>query len=344
MVIRSATDLREIASKILRAAGAPASRAQVVADSLVESDLTGHDSHGVVRVIEYVSQIRQGRIVPQAEPAIIRETATTLLVDGRWGFGQVVAEWTIQRIVQKAADHHIAAGGIFRCGHVGRAGAYPAMAAQRGFVGLIFVNGGGMEPRVTPHGGVRPVFGTNPLAAALPVQGLPPIVLDFSTSMVASGKIRLARDRGEEVPEGWILDRAGRPSRRPEDYYAGGMLLPAAGHKGYALSLLVEVLGGLLTGAGTPVLPESGYKLGNGVFFLAVNVESFRPLAEFAAQVRQLVDLVKSVPPAEGVGEVLLPGEPEERVRARRLAEGVPLADTTWAKIAETARSVGVEV
>jgi len=169
-------------------------------------------------------------------------------------------------------------------------------------------------------------------------------VIDFSTSVVASGKIRVARDKGEEVPEGWILDREGRPTRHPEDYYDGGMLLPAAGHKGYALSLLIEVLGGLLTGAGTLILPGSGYEVGNGVFFLVINVEAFCPLVEFTARVRELGKTIKATPPVVKGGEVLLPGEPEQRIKARRLAEGIPVADVTWQAIVDAARSVGVEV
>lgn len=340
----SSPDLCEFTAKIFRAAGIPDSIAHLVADSLVEADLTGHDSHGIIRVLEYLKEIRNGRINPQAEPEIVHETATTLLVNGHWCFGQVVAGWTMERVIRKAAVHNLAAGSIYRCGHIGRAGAYPTMAATHGLISLAFVNGGGVQPRVAPFGGIRPVFGTNPLAAAVPVKGEVPIVIDFSTSVVASGKIRVARDRGQELPEGWILDREGRPTRNPQDYYDGGMLLPAAGHKGYALGLLVEVLGGLLTGAGTPVLPDSGYKVGNGVFFLALNIEAFRPLAEFTAQVNELGKAIKTNPPGMEDGEVLLPGEPEQRTKAHRLVEGIHIPDVTWQAIVEAARHLGVEL
>jgi uncharacterized oxidoreductase len=167
-------------------------------------------------------------------------------------------------------------------------------------------------------------------------------VLDFSTSVVASGKIRIARDKGEEVPEGWILNREGQPTRQPQDYYAGGSLLPFAGHKGYALGLLVEVLGGLLTGAGTPVLPSSGYEVGNGVFLIALNVDAFRPLAEFTKEIGELSETIKTTPSVAEGGEVLLPGEPEQRTRARQIAQGIDISDETWQKIVEAARAVGV--
>jgi len=344
MPVLSAAYLHQTVSAIFQAAGVPASAARTVAASLVKANLTGHDSHGVIRVVEYLNNIREGKIDPRAKPEIVRETPTTLLVDGHWGFGQVIAAWTMERLIRKAGEHDLAAAGIFHCGHIGRVGTYPAMAAEQGFIGLAFVNGGGTQPRVAPFGGIRPVFGTNPLAAAVPVEGQSPIVLDFSTSVVASGKIRVARDKDEELPDGWILDHEGRPTRRPQDYYDGGMLLPAAGHKGYALSLLVEVLGGLLTGAGTLILPGSSYEVGNGVFFLALNVEAFRPLAEFTAQVRELGEAVKATPPAIEGGEVLLPGEPEQRIKARRLTEGIHVPDVTWQAIADAAHSLGVEV
>ena len=344
MPVLSAAYLHQVVSTIFQAAGTPGPAARVVADSLVEANLTGHDSHGVIRVVEYLNKIRQGRIDPQAKPEIVRETPTTLQVDGHWGFGQVIAAWTMERLIDKAGEHNLAAAAIFHCGHIGRVGTYPAMAAERGFIGLAFVNGGGTRPRVAPFGGIRPLFGTNPLAAAVPVEGQAPIVLDFSTSVVASGKIRVARDKGELVPEGWILDREGRATCRPQDYYDGGMLLPAAGHKGYALSVLVEVLGGLLTAAGTLILPGSGYEVGNGAFFLALNVEAFRPLAEFTAQVRELGGTIKATPSADEGGEVLLPGEPEQRMKARRLVEGIPIPDVTWQAIVDAAQSLDVEV
>ena len=315
-----------------------------MADSLVEANLTGHDSHGVIRITEYINKIREGRIDPRAEPEIVHETATTLLVDGHWGFGQVVSGWTMEQVIEKAAECNLAAGSIFHCGHIGRVGTYTIKAAERGFIGLAFVNGGGRRPKVAPFGGIRPVFDTNPLAASVPVEGQQPIVLDFATSVVASGKILVARHKGEEVPEGWILDRMGRPTRQPEDYYNGGMLLPAAGHKGYSLGLLVEVLGGLLSGAGSPIVAGSSYEVSNGVFFLVLNVEAFRPLAEFTEQVRELGKAIKATPPAVEGSEVLLPGEPEQQMRTRRLVEGIQIPDVTWQTIVDAARSLGIEV
>jgi len=342
MPVIDSVQLRTLAKAIFQAAGAPAAAAALVADALVEANLAGHDSRGVNRIVEYLGHIRGGRLDPAQQAEIIKETATTLLVDGHWGFGQISARWTMEQLIEKARIQHMAAAGIFNCGHVGLVGTYPEMAAEHGMIGLAFVSGGGSKPRVAPFGGTRAAFGTNPLAAAFPVKDGRPIVLDFSTAVVASGKIRVLRDKGESLPDGWILDREGRPSRDPADYYDGGMLLPAAGHKGYALGLLVEVLGGLLTGAGSLILPESGYKVGNGVFFMAVDVNAFRPVEELAQQVRELGETVTAIPSMKPYNGVVLPGEIERRVREQRLTEGIPVPQATWEKILSAAADLGV--
>ena len=338
--------LKKFAFDVFRAAGADESGAQIVSEMLVEANLTGHDSHGVIYITDYLKRIREGQLNPKAKPEIVRETATTLRVDGHWCFGHVVATWTMQQLIRKAKEHDIAAAAIFNCGHIGRVGLYPAMASEKGLIGLAFANGGGSKPRVAPFRGMRAMLGTNPLAFTVPVPGRPPLMMDFSTSIVASGKIRITQNKGEELPAGWILDREGQPSREPQDYYDGGMLLPAAGHKGYCLGTFVDIFGGLLSGAGTPTLPEGSYKLGNGVFFIAVNVEAFQPAEIFGADVLHLCDTLKATPPANNghEGGVLVPGEPEQLTCARRLADGILIPDATWKKITDAAQSVGVSV
>lgn len=231
---------------------------------------------------------------------------------------------------------------VRRCAHVGRAGAYPEQAAARGLVTFAFVNGGGAKPRVAPHGGRRAVFGTNPVAAAVPLPGSEPVVMDFSTAAVASGKIRVLHQRGEALPEGWIIDAEGHPSTRAEDYYAGGMLMPAAAHKGYALCLLVELLAGCLTGAGSPGVPGSSYEIGNGLFLQAFDVEAFMPLETFARAAGALADTVHDTPPAAGCERVLLPGEPERSLVAERARAGVDVPDSIWESVARAAADLGV--
>jgi LDH2 family malate/lactate/ureidoglycolate dehydrogenase len=340
----TAERLRETATAIFRAVGARDDDAVLVADSLVDAELCGHESHGLIRVSEYLRHIREGAIVPDARPELVAEKGANIVVDGNWAFGQVVAhhatEWLIERTVQRGTG----AAAIRRSAHVGRVGVYPELAASRGLVALAFVNGGGTKARLAPYCGAHALFGTNPLAAAVPMGHRAPVVIDFSTAAVASGKIRVLRDRGEPLPEGWILDSEGRPSTSPEDYYAGGMLLPAAAHKGYGLCLLVELLAGLLTGSGSLAVEQSDYQLGNGMFMLAIDVSAFMPPAEFASLAGALADAVHATPPAKGCTEVLLPGEPERRIATRRAEEGLEIADSTWQGIAAAAKELGVEI
>ena len=195
---------------------------------------------------------------------------------------------------------------------------------------------------VAPYGGGGRVLGTNPIAAAVPVAGRPPLVIDFATSAVAEGKLRLARQQGKAIPEGWILGPDGEPSTDPEDFYAGGVLLPMAGHKGSGLSLLVEFLGGILTGRGCPAFPD--FTPGNGVLFLALSVEAFRPLEAFQGEGAALCERVKATPPAAGFREVLLPGEPEWRTAERRRAEGIPVDEATWRQLVEAAMALAIPV
>lgn len=338
----TADELRDATTAVFRAAGACDEDASTVAAALVDAELCDHPSHGLIRVPEYLRHIREGAIVPEAQPEIVEDRGAALVVDGNWGFGQVVATRATRWLIERTQEHGSGAVAIRRCAHVGRAGAYPEMAAERGLVALAFVSGGGTQPRLAPHGGRRPVFGTNPLAAAVPLPGSSPVVIDFSTAAVASGKIRVLRDRGEALPEGWIIDAEGRPTTSAEDYYNGGMLLSAAAHKGYGLSLLVELLAACLTGAGSVGVPDSGYRLGNGMFMQAFDVAAFMPLQDFAARAAALTELVRATPPAEGYDAVLLPGDPERLAASERAADGVEVAASTWEGIVSEAAGLGV--
>lgn len=342
MPLLNAQELAVFVDKILQGAGTPAAQSKLVSESLVEANLAGHDSHGVIRLKEYLNAIRVGTIMPSAQPKITSETSTTIKVDGGRGFGQVVAAWTTEQLLAKAAVHGMAAGGIFNCGHIGRLGSYVQHAADQGFVALAFVNGGGSEPRVAPFGGRRAALGTNPIGAAVPAALGSPIVIDFSTAAVASGKIRVAKDKGEMLPPGWVIDREGRPSCDPRDYYDGGALLPAAGHKGYGLAVLVEIIGGLLSGAGSPTLSGWGAATTNGVMIWVLDVRRFRPLEEFRTEVESLGKVLKSIPSSDLLNPVLMPGEPELKSAAERRTKGVLLPASTWKEILEAAKFMKV--
>jgi uncharacterized oxidoreductase len=341
MPLLTADRLTDLVRRIFAAAGTPDDIAEITAKSLVLSDLVGHESHGVVRVRQYLDALRRGDLDPAARPMIVHETGAAFTVDACRGFGQLAARWTMEQAIARAKEYGVSAAGLINCGHVGRLGEWVELAASENALALGFCNGGGVSGAVTPYGGAERVLGTNPIAAAIPVDG-PPIVLDFATSVVAEGKVRVARNRGKTIPEGWILDANGLPTTNPHDLYNGGVLLPAAGHKGYGLSLLVEYLGGVLTGNGTPALP--GYRAGNGVLFIVLDGSAFRPWEDYLGTANDLAARVKRTRTAPGFDEVLLPGAIEQRNEAARRSLGVQVDDATWKLLMEDAAAYAVAV
>jgi uncharacterized oxidoreductase len=214
---------------------------------------------------------------------------------------------------------------------------YVELIAARGQLGMTVTNA---RPNVAPFGGRTRRLGTDPIAFAIPrAEGSPPIVVDFATSVRAEGKVRVARAAGRSVPPGTLIDREGRPSNDPEDYYAGGALLPAEGHKGYALAVAIEALGGILSGMGPAMLPAYGD--GNGMFVMALEVEAFISVEQYMRQVEEMAQALEGTPTAPGVEQVLLPGQPELRGAERRRREGIPIAEATMDELRELARELG---
>ena len=353
-------DLRRYVALAFEAVGAPPDDAAEVAAHLVDANFKGHDSHGVIRAAGYVQSVQEGRIRPAAPVEVERETETTAVVNGNWNFGQIVARDAMAIAVARARQHGLAAVGGYQSAHIGRAGAYGEQAAAQGMVALGWVNGHGASALVAPFGGTERRLATNPLFVAAPT-GDPdaPFVLDMATPVIAEGKVRVAHNRGAELPPGRIVAGDGRPSTDPDDLYGGdppgsrpgGALLPlgvapdygtggdgGVGHKGYALALAVDLLGGALTGAGASSRPGSS---GNGFLFIAVDPERFAGLGPFEGELAGLLDYVKQPPYAEGFDEILTPGEPERRRMAER-RDGIPLDAATWRQIADAAASVGV--
>ncbi|HEU4346472.1 MAG TPA: Ldh family oxidoreductase [Actinoplanes sp.] len=322
-------ELEELAVTVLTGLGTPADVAALVARSLVTANLLGYDSHGVRRLEPYAEFVASGQVGPDARPETAWTRGATALVDGHRGFGQAAATMATEVVAGLAAAHGTGMVAVTACNHVGRLGEYVSVLAGRGLVGLAICNA---DPTVAPYGGRARMLGTNPLAWAAPAgPGAPPLVVDYATSASAEGKLAVALARGEQVPPGVLVDAQGNPSRDPADFYAGGALLPFGGHKGYGLGLMIDVVGGLLSGAGAASLP--GYDNTNGTVIVALDVARFRPLDDFRAQVEELRAELHKTPPAAGFGEVLLPGEPEERVRRDRLANGVPVPSTTWSAL-----------
>jgi len=303
----------------------------------------GIDSHGLIRIPQYVNDIRNGEIQPAAPVVVVRETETTAAVDCGWNFGQVGAMRAMEVATAKAREHHTSCVVGLRCGHAGRLGAYTEFAARQGFISLGFCNSPRHGHYVLPWGGREPRLATNPISFAFPAGSGEPIVADFSTASSPEGKIRVYRDGKRTLPEGWIVDAQGKPSTDPASFYGPpmGAILPfgrESGYRGFALSLLVEVLGGTLGGLNITVDQP-----GNGVGFIVIDASAFMPGEHFYELIEELRSYVKSSKPAEGFKEVLMPGEPESRTARERKLHGIPLDEATWQAILNCAHSLGVE-
>jgi LDH2 family malate/lactate/ureidoglycolate dehydrogenase len=341
----AADRLVQLGSDIFSARGASPEESRIISNSLVESNLAGHDSHGVIRIPSYIEKLDSGGINPGAELTVVSDASNAVTLDGNWGFGQVMARRAMETAVERAADSAIFAATLRRVDHIGRLGEYSALAAEKGFVGIIMSNGHGAGQLIAPHGGKEARLATTPISICAPAGNEPPVLLDFATSVVAEGKVRVALNRGEQLKEGCILDADGNQSVDPRDLYGppGGTLLPFGGiaaHKGYALGFMIELLAGILSGAGTSCRdPE---RFGNATFICVVRIEAFLPLAEFCKQVHDFAAYVRSCPKAPGSTEILIPGEIEARERRKRIEEGIYLSDETWDSIIATARSAGV--
>src|SRR5438552_8199978 len=250
--------LEEIGRALFIAAGTPEEEAALVMRHIVGANLVGHDSHGVIQIPTYIERIKVGHIVPGAPWVIVKESPTTTVVDGHWGFGYVVNERAMRLTIEKAEKSNVAAATVFRQGHIGRLSSYTQMAAKAGMIGLITADSGRSPKIVAPFGGREARLGTNPISIAVPSDLDAPLYLDMATSAVAAGKIALAVSRNEEIPQGWIVDNEGRHTTDPKQYRKGGALLPLGGSEGYkgsGLAAMVEVLCGLLTGLGFGVEP-----------------------------------------------------------------------------------------
>jgi uncharacterized oxidoreductase len=339
--------LTEFAARLFEAAGVPGDDARTVAASLVGSNLRGHDSHGVMRVPQYVDFLRTGAYKIGVALRVEHEAPAAVVCDGQWGLGQVQAHRLLDHVLPRARALGLAAGAARECGHIGRLGEYAERAAGEGLVLIATVNNCGAGQRVAPPGGLEPRLGTNPLCAAVPTDA-EPIVLDFGTSVVAEGKVRVHHINKKPVPEGWLLDPQGRPTTDPSVLYEAplGSILPMGGtqaYKGFGLSLVLDMLAGGLTG-GRSSHPGAPPAKGNNVVFLAIDPAQFAGTETLVRESSQVAGYVRSTPRAQGVEAILLPGDPERLTLRRRSAEGIPLEDAHWAKLTELAGQLGVEV
>jgi uncharacterized oxidoreductase len=338
--------LRPLAVRTIQALGAPPDEAEVVGESLLQANLAGHDSHGLIRIEQYVKAVRAGDVVPGAPTQVLRETACSALLDGGWNFGAVVARRAVDLAMRKAREYATGTVSVRNSNHVGRVGEYAVMAAEAGMICLATVNNHGRGTAVAPYGGSDGRLSTNPITFACPGAERP-VLVDITTSVVAEGKVRLNRNAGKPAPEGWLIDSEGRPTTDPSVLYVEpkGALLALGGlvgHKGYGLSVMVDILSGALSGAGCS--QSATCRLGNALFVLVIDIEKFVPLAEFREQISILERHLKASPPAPGFSEILMPGEPELRAAERRRQAGIEIDAETWRQFTECARSLGVGV
>ena len=341
----AAAPLRDLVRTIFERAGSAAAEAQAVADHLIEANLMGHDSHGVIRVGPYIELLRSGKWEANRHAEMVKDTGAVVVVEGGQGIGQVIAKEAVDLGIERARAHGVAVVGVRHSAHMGRIGAWAEQAAAAGLVSLHFVNTTGFGIQVVPFGGSDRRLSVNPIALGVPRPGKEPLIHDMSTGTIAAGKIRVARNKGELLPEGALIDKEGRPTRDPEAFFTDppGALTTAAGHKGYGLALFVEVLAGALTGGGSghPDNPSADRPI-NNLLSIVIDPERMAGSQALAADLERLCGFVTASPPATPGGEVLLPGEIERRTRAERRAHGIPLDPNTLKQLCGAARAVGL--
>jgi uncharacterized oxidoreductase len=345
----TAPELTQFATELLAAVGVARDEADVVATSLVGSNLRGHDSHGVMRLPQYIGFIEQGQYRHGVDLKVEHETSAAVVCDGQWGLGQVQAHRLLDLLIPKAREAGVAVATARDCGHIGRLGEYAERAAALGLLLLATVNNGGAVQRVAPPGGLEPRLSTNPFCAGVPTTDPDgPIVVDFGTSVVAEGKVRDYFISKRPIPEGWLLDHLGQPTTDPSVLYEPpqGTILPLGGeqsYKGFGLGLILDIWAGGLSGGGCSQTSQRGVP-GNNVFFLALDPARLAGRDVLMGQAADLASWIRSTPRAPGVVDILLPGDPERRILARRTASGIPLDDSHGARLVDLARRLGVRV
>ncbi len=345
MILILPEKLRRAVSAIFARAGCDEAEADTVARRLVESNLAGHDSHGVVRVPRYLDLMKAGAVVPGRHVKVVIDTASLVVADGQCGFGQVIGGEAMALGIEKARRGGVGVVALRNASHLGRIGEWAEQCAEAGFASVHFVNVVGAGALVAPFGGTDARLSTNPFTCGMPRADGRHVILDFATSKLAEGKVRVALNKGVELPPDVLLDNKGDPTRRPKDLYTDprGALLPVGDHKGYGISVFCDLLAGLLTGGGCNV-PDSPMR-GRVINNMLTIVLDPAPCGDLPAAMREMENFIKWIcqsPPAAPGQPVMLPGDPERRHRAERSENGVPLDDTTWKEIVEAGASLGI--
>ncbi|MAG85313.1 dehydrogenase [Candidatus Poribacteria bacterium] len=339
--------LTQICLKMLQSVGVSNAEAEIVTKSMIDANLVGHDSHGIIHLPKYIQGIIDSSIRLDAKVETERESPSIAVLNGNWGLGPVIATRAMELAVQKAGQTDISSVAVRNCNEVGRLGGYGLVATEQKMISIISVNDHGSGQCVVPHGGIEARLSTNPIVYAIPVVGQEPIILDMSTSVVASGKVQIKKNRGESVPEGWIIDAEGNPTTNVDDFYGPppGALLPLGGiasHKGFGLSLIVDILSGALGGGGCS--REGASRIGNGFFVITIKVGSFTDFSTFSQEVDRFIKHVKSTQKSSGVEEIHIPGERGFRERDQRYRNGIFIEEETWGQIQATAEECQVRI
>ena len=352
MIRIKAQALEDLVRDIFVRAGCSEAEGKRIGKYLVIANLTGHDSHGVQRVPRYLQWKADGAFIADREVKVVSETPVIAVLDGQYGFGQTITPQAVAIGIRKCKEMGLSCVALRDVGHIGRVGAWAEMAAAEGLVSVHFVNAAG-SILVAPFGATERRFSTAPYCVGVPRPGQMPVILDFATSVVAEGKVLNASFGGKALPEDALIGPDGKVSNDPHVLYGNytptglrnhsqgtGAIRAFGDHKGSGLALMCELLGGSLTGTGAT---EPGRKFSNGMLSFYVDPAKLDTSGFFPKDVQRYIDFVKGAKPATPGGEVLIPGEPEERTKAERLANGVPLPEDTWGAIVEAARKVGVD-
>ncbi|MEM9602854.1 MAG: Ldh family oxidoreductase [Pseudomonadota bacterium] len=342
MSVYTQDELVRFASAVYGALGVATEAALTLADSLAQADAWGHPSHGVLRTFWYAKRIVSGATRLDSAPEVVVDARALAVVDGHNGIGQVVAQTAMQEAVDRAKQFGVGAVAVRQSGHFGTAMYFTRQAAQQGCVALVSTNA---SPAMAPWGGLEKRVGTNPWSVAAPAGRYPPMLLDIANTAVARGKLYVAQQRGEPIPLGWAMDAEGQPTTDPAAGIAG-TILPMAGHKGYAIATLMDVLSGVLSGSrfGEDVVGpyEPDGDSGVGHLMIALDIAACRPLADFNADMERYIDRLKATPTAPGVEAVHYPGELEAGAEARHRVEGIALPDATVLALNREAALLGV--
>lgn len=339
----SVDDLQSFCVEALLRAGAKESHARTVAEVLVMTDTWGTFTHGTKLLRDYVKRVKSGGLRSDTDPTVVAGGPAWAIVDGGSCLAHVTSVFAMQQAIERAKKTGIAYVGVRNSCHFGAAGYYAWLAAKEGLIGISMAND---IPSVAAPGSRRSVTGSNPIAYAVPTGSGDPILLDVASSTVAGGKVYAAYQRGEPIPNNWILDEEGRPSTDSSLYPAKAALQPFANHKGYGIALLIETLSGMLTGAqvtwqvGSWIWGDATKPTGHGAAFIAIDIATMGPREVFDARINDLIREIHASPTADGVEQVLVPHEKEWKLRRKALVDGIDLPSDVVGKLAGLADDV----